>query len=327
MLVEYAPGPYDPTGASGNPSGDDGTRSGEGHARSGEASDRSSDGNARNGDHNTPNDDGNTTIDGGNTTNDGGNTTNDEANSRGGDDNFVGETGTTTTAPPGRDLTATQEFTDALSDLIRVARLFNDPDGQRLNVGQYTLLTRVNRCGETTLTAVADELGYDLSVMSRQAAALVEQGLLVRTRDPRDGRAWRISVTDEGRERLRQARATRVGVLERSLAPYSDDERAGAARILAAVSAAIGDFLRKPGLPRATQGAETTAGRPPATGSPTTAESSIQLRTIPEPPTSHMPPTASPTATDPHSPLVTLNAATPATPTTHPDTSTTERTR
>ena len=49
---------------------------------------------------------------------------------------------------------------------------------------------------------MADALGYDISVLSRQVNTMIDQGLITRVRDPNDGRAWLLRLTDEGEARL-----------------------------------------------------------------------------------------------------------------------------
>ena len=152
-------------------------------------------------------------------------------------------------AEPSTTRTATQQLTDALMEFINLSRSFMTNETLRLNHAQYAILSRLEDCPDVTLTAMADSLGYDLSVLSRQAAALTEQGLVVRTKDPRDGRAWMISLTDVGRERLTHARSKRLGMVLQALAPYSDQERAIAARILASFNTGLSETLKRKGVP------------------------------------------------------------------------------
>jgi DNA-binding MarR family transcriptional regulator len=58
---------------------------------------------------------------------------------------------------------------------------------------------------------LAEEFGLDKSTMSRHVSALIGLGLVRRDPDPNDRRAYLLSPTDVGRERLESAVATRRG--------------------------------------------------------------------------------------------------------------------
>lgn len=66
---------------------------------------------------------------------------------------------------------------------------------------------------------LADRTGLEPLYVSKLARALESAGLLERVRDPRDPRAVQLSLTEEGRERTRQAVEVVQGLLEQLLAP------------------------------------------------------------------------------------------------------------
>jgi DNA-binding MarR family transcriptional regulator len=94
--------------------------------------------------------------------------------------------------------------------------------------------------GPQRVSAVAQHLGVDLSVASRQVAALVAEGYVERARDPEDGRAQIVALTPRGRRALRDSHKRMVAAFEAVLAGWSADE-------VAALSAGLGrlreDFL------------------------------------------------------------------------------------
>jgi len=151
-------------------------------------------------------------------------------------------TGTTSENSP------TQNLTDALMDLLRLSRSFADAEMVQFNQAQYALCSRLYERKESTLTVICQDLGYDLSVLSRQAGALIEQGLVVRAKDPNDRRAWRISLTDLGRSQFARARRRRTELLNEALAPYSDDDREVAAQILTGLNNVLKRTLRHKGI-------------------------------------------------------------------------------
>jgi len=142
----------------------------------------------------------------------------------------------------------TQNLTDALMDLLRLSRTFADAEMIQFNQAQYALLSRLYERKESTLTGICQDLGYDLSVLSRQAGILIEQGLVVRAKDPHDGRAWKISLTDLGRSRFTCARQRRTELLNEALAPYCDTDREIAAQILTGLNNVLKRTLRHKGI-------------------------------------------------------------------------------
>jgi len=142
----------------------------------------------------------------------------------------------------------TQDLTDALMDLLRLSRSFADAETVQLTQAQYALLSRLYDRKESTLTGICQDLGYDLSVLSRQAGTLIEQGLVVRARDPHDGRAWKISLTDLGRDKYLCARRRRTELLNEALAPYCDEDREIAARIIAGLNTVLIRTLHRKGI-------------------------------------------------------------------------------
>ena len=52
-------------------------------------------------------------------------------------------------------------------------------------------------------SAVADLFTVDKGAISRQVTHLIELGLVQKSRDPEDGRAWLLSATPDATQRLR----------------------------------------------------------------------------------------------------------------------------
>lgn len=91
-----------------------------------------------------------------------------------------------------------------------------------ITTAQAAMLT-VTQAGEPiTQRSIADQLGLNELAVTQMTARLMKLGLIERTRDAEDARAWRLSLTGAGR-----------GALERLRAPF--------ARINAALDAALGD--------------------------------------------------------------------------------------
>ena len=138
--------------------------------------------------------------------------------------------------------TATQDLTEAVMDLLRLSRCI--ADSEALNQVQYAILAYLGQRTESTLTTMSQALPYDLSVLSRHAAALADQSLVVRATDPNDARVRQISLTQAGRAQLGNARAQRTAMLEEALEPHTDTELETAARVLGSLNAVLSDALR-----------------------------------------------------------------------------------
>jgi DNA-binding MarR family transcriptional regulator len=119
-----------------------------------------------------------------------------------------------------RDITplirAVYELTALKRDLSRIAA-FDHPVG-------LVPLAVVHRCAPARVRDVADELHVDLSVASRQLAALEAAGYLRRDPDPDDRRSQRVSLTPVGEAALERAHENIVGVFGEILAAWSDEE-------------------------------------------------------------------------------------------------------
>jgi len=91
-------------------------------------------------------------------------------------------------------------------------------------------LAAIQRIGRARVGEVADALHVDLSVASRQLTALTVAGHVRRERDPDDGRAHSVEITDAGRQALREAHEKLVDAFSDAVTHWGDDE----ARTLAA---------------------------------------------------------------------------------------------
>ncbi|MGY1746850.1 MarR family winged helix-turn-helix transcriptional regulator [Blastococcus sp. SYSU D00695] len=73
----------------------------------------------------------------------------------------------------------------------------------------WALLVPLERDGEQRCSALAAAVDIDVSVASRQVAALERAGYVERRPDPRDGRASLLRLTDAGAAALATTRALR----------------------------------------------------------------------------------------------------------------------
>ncbi|MES9523845.1 MarR family winged helix-turn-helix transcriptional regulator [Streptomyces capoamus] len=101
-----------------------------------------------------------------------------------------------------------------------------------LESSAYGLLIRLDELGGQRATALAAYIGVGKATMSRQLRALEELGLIAREPDPADGRAWLVTLTEEGRRRVGTVREARRARYVRQLAHWDRSEVAELARLL-----------------------------------------------------------------------------------------------
>ena len=133
-----------------------------------------------------------------------------------------------------------------LRDMGLVAQVFNEQQLQALP-GEVAIghtrysTTGANRWanaqplvhhGALRMTDLATVLDLDASTVSRHVRTLEDRGLVDRTTDPADGRATRLAVTDEGRERLEAGAARRRALVADMLQDWSPEDRETLRRLL-----------------------------------------------------------------------------------------------
>jgi len=80
-------------------------------------------------------------------------------------------------------------------------RLSDRLGGHGMSMPRFHLLAELARHGPLRLTQLGDRVGISQGTASTLTEALVRDGLIGRSADPRDGRATRLVLTTEGRER------------------------------------------------------------------------------------------------------------------------------
>jgi DNA-binding MarR family transcriptional regulator len=88
----------------------------------------------------------------------------------------------------------------------------------------FTALAVIQRYGPLRVSEVAQRLGVDLSVASRQIASLASEGYVERREDDRDRRAQMVAVTSAGRRVLRESHRRMVVAFTHVLEDWSDDD-------------------------------------------------------------------------------------------------------
>jgi DNA-binding MarR family transcriptional regulator len=88
----------------------------------------------------------------------------------------------------------------------------------------WAMLVPLERDGDQRCSALALQVGVDVSVASRQIAVLERLGYVERRPDPQDGRASLLSLTDAGAAALTAARALRADWSLTALATWDESD-------------------------------------------------------------------------------------------------------
>ncbi|GAB3247017.1 MarR family winged helix-turn-helix transcriptional regulator [Kineosporia babensis] len=111
-----------------------------------------------------------------------------------------------------------------LQSLNRSTKTMIGRQSDRLSLSTLLLLSQVQGLGEVRGSALAELLGVDTSVVSRQLAVLEAAGLTARRPDPHDGRAWLVHITPDGAQRLQDLRSERALLVAQALDDWGDAE-------------------------------------------------------------------------------------------------------
>lgn len=124
-------------------------------------------------------------------------------------------------------MTTPADTTTAVGDLVRslyrlghVQRELARHAFSELGSQGFTALALIHTDGPVRVSDVARRLGVDLSVASRQVAALVTAGYAHRERDAEDARVSLLTTTEAGRRVLTDSHARMVEAVETALADW-----------------------------------------------------------------------------------------------------------
>ena len=127
---------------------------------------------------------------------------------------------------------ATQVVDSVLSTMMAIGRIMRQRlQGDQLEPATYWVLKHLAP-GSTRITTLAASTQLDTSTVSRHVTQLEQSGLVERSKDPDDGRAQLIGLTEEGRTQLDGSTARRREVLTQSLEGWETAELADLERLL-----------------------------------------------------------------------------------------------
>lgn len=99
------------------------------------------------------------------------------------------------------------------------------PSWAEMTYQQYNVLRIIEREGPMAQGEIARRLLVSAPVITRQAAALAEGGLVERRSDPADRRSIHLALTGKGKRRVRAMREELLAAANELLAPLPEAER------------------------------------------------------------------------------------------------------
>lgn len=95
----------------------------------------------------------------------------------------------------------------------------------RVDRAAYFILARLDDHGTARMSDIAALLSLDLSTVSRQVRALEDLGLVGRTPDAGDRRAYRLEPTDAGRALVAEVKKSFSALVDLALVDWSERDR------------------------------------------------------------------------------------------------------
>ena len=115
-----------------------------------------------------------------------------------------------------------------------VRKLRQAPNAGELSLAESSALGRLERGGPATSSDLARMDRISPQSMGVTVAALLERGLIERSRDPEDGRRIVLTITEEGRRTVRDRRGARTEMIAAALRDGFSDSELG--QLMAAAS-------------------------------------------------------------------------------------------
>ena len=135
-----------------------------------------------------------------------------------------------TTAATVADERVVEVATQLRMAILRTARRLRQEAGVDLGPALIAALGTIERNGPLTPSELADLERVKRPTATRMINRLEAEGLIVRARDPADGRSCLVSASARGLELLRRLRKRRTAYLARRLRELDPDEVAELAR-------------------------------------------------------------------------------------------------
>jgi len=103
-------------------------------------------------------------------------------------------------------------------------RLKTKQPGDTIDHSAHLVLFVLRCSGAMRLSDLANRMEIDASTASRHVRALEQAGLVRRSADPDDGRAFRVELTEEGVQEWETASKRRMGMLIQAMEGWSESD-------------------------------------------------------------------------------------------------------
>jgi DNA-binding MarR family transcriptional regulator len=116
-----------------------------------------------------------------------------------------------------------------VDQVVRLQRIMhrlkqNPPGAGSADRSAHVLLFTLSHAGPMRLSDLAATVHVDASTVSRQAAQLVSEQLLVRQPDPEDGRASVVALSDAGKRFVEEMIERRRAFIDSTVADWSAED-------------------------------------------------------------------------------------------------------
>jgi DNA-binding MarR family transcriptional regulator len=130
-----------------------------------------------------------------------------------------------TETPPDDTLEVAAGLRTSIGMLVR--KMKQTRAGGELSMPETAVLSQLNRNGPATSSDLARLDRISPQSMGATVAAVEERGLVARARDPEDGRRIVLSISEQGRQVVRDRRDERIAKIATALAAgFTEAERA-----------------------------------------------------------------------------------------------------
>jgi DNA-binding MarR family transcriptional regulator len=119
-------------------------------------------------------------------------------------------------------------LTRTLESMHRRSEIYRD-----LDRASYLMARTLDTIGPASISSLASVLGLDATTVTRQVAAMGASKLVVRRSDPDDGRISLISLSPNGRRKMRAVQLARKERIANLLDDWTEDDRRQLGRLLA----------------------------------------------------------------------------------------------
>lgn len=140
------------------------------------------------------------------------------------------------------------ELVHSIFDLQRALRGVTAAGVRHSELGpaHIGVLFIIGEGGPMRASALAGKLGIGPPALSRQLAALEQYGFVVRTADPLDGRAYLLTLSEEGQTYLSEAYERRADTLRDILSDWTESEAEAASLSVQHLTAAFRSAASRP---------------------------------------------------------------------------------